>query len=325
MSALTAPRPPRPSPLILSDEVRRKKRRIAIVTLLVPLSGTVAALALLPWTGFGWLEGGLLAGMYTLTIGGVEVGLHRYFSHAAFKCGRLVKIGLGVTGSMAAQGPIIYWSATHRRHHVHSDTPDDPHSPHWRKGDDGDEHMAMLRGLWQAHVGNMYTDHATNVTLFAKDMMRDPDLAFIDRHYRKWVVLGVLIPAAVGFAVTQTWLGALSGLLWGGLVRMFLGQHCYYANGSFAHMFGPRPFDTGDQSTNNIWFGVPTFGSAYQNNHHAFPSVAFLGFKWFQVDLGAWIIRAMRLVGLVWDVRTVTPEQMAGKLKPAVGGAAVPT
>ncbi len=301
----------RPPAMIESTAVRASKRRIALVTIWVPTIGTLCAVALALRYGVHLLEIVLLASMYFVTMAGVEVGLHRLFAHNAFKCGSAMRALFGITGSMAAQGPVLYWAATHRRHHIFSDTLEDPHSPHVRKADDGREQrfMSRMKGLWHAQMGNMYTDHATNVMAFTRDLARVPVISIVDRHYRTWVALGLAIPTVIGAVAKGTAYGALLGLLWGGLVRIFLVHHVYFANGSFSHMYGPRPFATGDESSNNYVFGVPTFGSAWQNNHHAFPASALLGFEWHQPDVGGAIIRAMSWLGLVTDVRRAPTEE----------------
>ena len=307
-----------PPPMIEVASVRRAKRNIALVTILVPTFGTALAIGLAFARGIGALELGLLAFMYFVTMTGVEVGFHRFFAHRAFKGSEVLRAVLGIAGSMAAQGPVFYWAATHRRHHIYSDTKEDPHSPHVRKADDSSEQRFTnrLAGLWHSQMGNMYTDHATNVMAFAKDLPRNRLNGFIDRHYRKWVLLGLVIPALIGAAVQRSLYGALLGFLWGGLVRIFVVHHVYFANGSFSHMYGGRPFKTDDESTNNYVFGVPTFGSAWQNNHHAFPSSAILGFKWYEPDVGGFIIRALAAIGVVTSLNQApTLEKQAAKAK----------
>jgi stearoyl-CoA desaturase (delta-9 desaturase) len=113
--------------------------------------------------------------------------------------------------------------------------------------------------------------------------------------------------------VSQSWHGALNGLLWGGAVRIFLVQHVNFANGSFSHMYGGRPFDNGDQSANNMVFVIPTFGSAYQNNHHAFPTSAQIGLRWWQPDIGYMFINVFKLMGLASNIKKPTREQIEGK------------
>ncbi|WP_137937663.1 fatty acid desaturase [Chitinivorax sp. B] len=302
------------SPVIVADaRIMRSKRRLALLTIWIPTLGTALAVALAVQFGLRGLDMALLIGMYTLTMMGLEVSFHRQLSHNAFDSPRWVRAALAICGSMAMQGGVLYWVATHRRHHIHSDTPEDPHSPYYRLSSSGPQKLGWLQGLWHAQLGNMYTDHATNVTVFAKDMLKDPVIGAINRRYWHCVALGLLIPTVIGGLADMSLYGALTGLLWGGLVRIFLVHHVYFANGSFSHMYGGKPFDNGDCSANNMWFGLPTFGSAYQNNHHAFPTSALIGFKWWQPDIGHMFIRAFECVGLASNVKRATPQQIAAK------------
>jgi stearoyl-CoA desaturase (Delta-9 desaturase) len=174
--------------------------------------------------------------------------------------------------------------------------------------------MQAIRGLWHSHVGWMFTDKVTNCTLFARDILQDPVFRRIHACYVPLVLAGLAIPAIIGGLISWSWWGALMGFLWGGLVRMFLVQHSTWTNASFSHVYGGRPFATGDHSANNLWCALPTFGASWQNNHHMFPGSAYLGFEWWQVDVGAWFIRVLRRLGLVWSVRQPpSPELMATK------------
>jgi stearoyl-CoA desaturase (delta-9 desaturase) len=307
------PRPKRPAVIIARDQIFKSKRRLALITLWIPTLGTAAAVALAIRYGSGWLDFGLLLGMYVLTMMGVEVSFHRQLSHRAFDSPSWMRIFLAICGCMAAQGGPLYWVAAHRRHHLHSDTPDDPHSPYYRLWQEGPQKLSWLQGLWHSHLGNMYTDHATNVAWFAKEMFKDKAIGTVDRYYWLWVAVGVLAPAAIGGLATGTAMGALGGFLWGGMVRMFLVHHVYFANGSFSHMYGGRPFDNGDRSSNNLVFALPTFGSAYQNNHHAFPASAVIGFKWWQFDIGHVFIRSFEFFGLATNVRRAAAQQIEAK------------
>ena len=165
----------------------------------------------------------MLAITYALTGLGITVGFHRLFTHRSFKTTRAVRALLAVLGSMAVEGPVIEWVATHRKHHRFSDRPGDPHSPHvghapgWR---------GALRGLGHAHVGWMFRGKdMANPARYAKDLLADRDLRFISRTFPLWVAAGLALPFGLGVALTGTIAGGLTGLLWGGAVRIFLLHH----------------------------------------------------------------------------------------------------
>ena len=304
----------RPALVIRDAALRPRHRRIALATVWVPLLGTVAALALIPVTGFGALEISLVLGGFVLTTLGIEVGLHRNLAHRAFQTHPWMRNTLAVLGSMAAEGRLLHWIADHRRHHAHSDTSDDPHSPRVRFKDGESEELGPAAGLWHAHIGHMLMGDVTNCTLFARDINKDPTLRKINDTYGLIVIAGLVIPAGIGWLATGTWIGALSGFLWGGLVRMFLVHHTTWSVASFAHRFGRSPFETGDYSANNLWLAVPSFGSSLQNNHHAFPRSAYLGFKWWEVDLAGGFIGVMKTLRLAWRVHEPSEEDIASKL-----------
>jgi stearoyl-CoA desaturase (delta-9 desaturase) len=285
--------------------VRSRQRLHALLTLLLPLAGALLAAASLVTRGPRAIELALLVSMYSVTMMGVDVGYHRLFSHRSFKAHPVLRALLAVWGSMAAQGPVIYWASNHRLHHARSDTGEDPHSPHV---DEKGGRRGLLSGLWHAHVGWMFDHEPANPIRLAKDLLRDTTLTWLNQRYSLWVLLGLLIPAALGGLAEGSWSGAWSGFLWGGLTRMFLVQHATFAGNSFCHYFGSRPYRTDDGSTNNPWLVVPTFGGAMHNTHHAFPSSAFVGFKWWHFDLGGGLIRLFAAAGLATDIKRPPPE-----------------
>ncbi len=128
-----------------------------------------------------------------------------------------------------------------------------------------------------------------------------------------WVLLGLLIPAALGGLLTLSWTGVLLGFIWGGLVRVFLVHHVTWSINSVCHIWGTRPFNTHDESRNNAIFGVLAMGEGWHNNHHAFPTSARHGLRWFELDGAYWVIRAMAMVGLARDVRVPSPGRIAAK------------
>lgn len=280
----------------------------AVGIVAVPFVGTVVALWF-AWTyGFGALEIGLLASFYTLSILGITVGFHRHFAHKAFAASPVVRFALGVMGSMAAQGPVTYWVSNHRRHHRFSDREGDPHSPHVN----GAESLQGLRGFLHAHMGWTLDSQVTNTVAFSRDLLRDPVACAVNRTYYVWVLLGLVAPAIIGGVLTRSPQGALSGLLWGGLVRLFLTYHATNSINSLTHLFGSRPFETRDKSRNNALLVLPTLGEGLHNNHHAFPGSALFGYRWWHFDLGAWLILSLERIGLVWNVRRPPPARIAG-------------
>ena len=279
--------------------VRRLQWSIAFGVVVIPFLGVIVAGVLFWRRGMGWVEGGALLVMYVLCMLGITVGFHRHFAHRSFSTSRPMSLLFGVLGSMAAQGPLLFWVATHRRHHAFSDEPGDPHSPNLN----GSGLSGLLCGLWHAHIGWMFSDEATDLVDFARDLLRDRDLFTIHRTYLFWVYSGLALPALVCGLLTLTWTGALQGFLWGGLVRVFLVNHASWCVGSVSHVFGTRPFETRDYSANNYWVALLTFGEGLQNNHHAFPSSFSHAVRWWQPDFSAVVIRCLRFAGLVWDVK----------------------
>jgi stearoyl-CoA desaturase (Delta-9 desaturase) len=283
--------------------------RLALVTFFVPAFGTLIAITLLWWWKISWLEVALLLSMYAITILGIEVGFHRYFSHRSFQTNSAIKVILAIFGSMAAQGGVIYWVAHHRRHHQYTDQTGDPHSPHLH----GDGFIQRLQGFWYAHLGWTFEGEVTNSMVFAKDLLRDPVICKINQLHHIWVILSLAIPTIIGGLLTGTWIGALQGLLWGGFVRIFLGQQIISATNSICHIYGDRPFNSNDRSTNNVWLAIFSWGQSWHNNHHAFPNSAVAGLKWWQIDPGTWVIRLLELLGLVWNVNTPTAKMIQSK------------
>lgn len=287
---------------VTSDHFQKIYRRLSLITVLLPLLGAVFALGLSWYYPINSVEVGLLVGMYALTILGIEVGFHRHFSHHAFQTTTMVRVILAILGSMAAQGGVIFWVAHHRCHHQYTDQPNDPHSPHIH----GDGIGGRLQGLWHAHVGWALKGELPNSMLFAKDLLRDPAIAKVNQLQQVWVLLGLALPAILGGILTGSSVGALQGFLWGGLVRVFLGQQVINSTNSICHFYGDRPFKLEDYSTNNLWLAIPSWGQSWHNNHHAFPSSAIAGLKWWQIDPGSWAIRILEKLGLAWNVKQPT-------------------
>ena len=301
---------PKPKITIKGDKVKTPLRIHAIGLLLITPMASALAIFMACKLGIGLLEVLLLVGMYALTSGGITVGFHRHFAHRSFQTNNIIRVILAILGSMACQGPIIYWVSHHRRHHQYSDRPGDPHSPYFK----GDKALKGFRGLWHSQMG-WILDHEefTNSFLFAKDLFQDSTISKVNQLYYFWVFLGLAIPALLGGVLSSSPMGALSGLLWGGFLRIFLSSQFTFSINSITHLYGSRPFNTSEQSTNNIWLAIPTGGEAWHNNHHGFPNSAKFGLKWWQLDLGYWAIRILEIAGLVWEVKVPTKAMIEAK------------
>jgi stearoyl-CoA desaturase (Delta-9 desaturase) len=291
----------------------RVQRVLAFIVMVIPIAGTVVAIYLGVRKGIGRVEIGSFAFMYLLTMGGMTVGLHRYFAHKCFETGPRMRWLLAVLGSMASQGPLLSWVTIHRKHHAFSDRPGDPHSPHVH----GEDKLAgMLSGLWHAHIGWMFTENAADWS-FSRDLMCDRRLFWVHRTYLYWVVLSFALPAFLCGVLTRTWSGAALGFLWGGLVRCFVVNQASWCVGSVCHYFGSKRFETHDHSANNYWVALFTFGEGLQNNHHAFPSAARHGMFWWEPDFSGTLIHLLAALGLVWDIHHPSTEAMAKMRKAA--------
>jgi stearoyl-CoA desaturase (delta-9 desaturase) len=280
-----------------------------LAAVVLPFIGLGVAIVSLWGTAVTWVHLTLLAGMYLVTGLGITIGYHRLFTHRAFETNTPVRAFLAIAGAMAVEGPLFTWVATHRKHHQHADDDHDPHSPHHHGGGI----LGMLRGLWHAHVGWLFQPEPTDLERYSADLRKDPVLVFINRHFLLWAGLGLLIPAIVGGLLTLSWTGALLGFVWGGLARIFLVHHVTWSVNSVCHFWGSRPFETHDESRNNLLFGVLAFGEGWHNNHHAFPTSARHGLKWWQVDTSYWIIRGMEKLGLAWKVKVPARDAIAAK------------
>jgi stearoyl-CoA desaturase (delta-9 desaturase) len=282
-----------------------------LVAMLLPIA-LVGLAAWLAWGGaLRWPDLVVFTVTYLLTGLGITVGFHRLFTHRSFKTSPAMRALLAALGSAAVEGPVIEWVANHRKHHQFSDQPGDPHSPHV---DHGSGWRGALSGLFHSHVGWLFSnDPMADEQRYAKDLVADPVVRFIDRTFLLWVLVGLAFPFALGFALTGTIVGGLTGLLWGGAVRMFCLHHATFSINSVCHFFGRRRFATDDESRNVLWLALPTLGEAWHNNHHAFPTSARHGLRWWQLDPSAWLIAALARLGLVWDVVSISPDRQLAK------------
>ena len=245
-------------------------------------------------------------GLYAVRMFALTAFYHRYFSHRTFRTSRAVQFFFALVGASCVQRGPLWWAAHHRNHHRHTDTPLDPHSP-------------AVHGFLWSHVGWFLTPNGFRTDWDRiPDLVRFPELRWLDRY-------DIVVPVALAIALFG--LGALlehvapslgtSGgqmLVWGFFISTVVLFHATVTINSLAHRFGRRRFDTRDDSRNNVWLALLTFGEGWHNNHHFFPGSARQGFRWWEVDLTYYGLRLMAFMGLVRDLKPV-PAWVAQKAR----------
>lgn len=291
----------------------RAHRQFIIAASLIPPAGLTAAIVLL-WNDLvGWRDIAILCGMYAICALGVSTGFHRLLTHRSFKTYKPIRLALAVAGTMGAEGPPIIWVSHHRKHHMLADHDGDPHSPHLH-GEPGMK--GIFKGLWHAHWGWLFDEELTSDPMrYAPDLIRERPMRWISMHFLAIVAAGIVLPGLIGFAISAgNPLALLTGMLWGGLVRIFLLHHFTYAVNSIGHFSGQRRFATDDESRNVVWLALPSFGEAWHNNHHAFPTSFRHGMRWWELDISAVFILTLERLHLAWDVIRISPERQRTKL-----------
>lgn len=261
-------------------------RFITLLAVFVPFAATLVAIVKLWQREVVAADLMTMAVMYILGGIGITVGFHRFATHRSFKSHPVVEVILFALGSMAIEGGVITWTADHWKHHKFADRPGDPHSP--------------VEGFMHAHIGWFFGQNRGIPEQDAKHLLKDPIARFMQNTFGVWAAIGIAAPYLV-----DGW----RGVLWGGLVRVFLLHHVTWSVNSVCHQFGRRTYDTPDQSGNQWAVGLLGFGEGWHNNHHAFPESAFHGLAWYQIDLGGYLIRLLESAHLVTGVRRVSPER----------------
>lgn len=248
----------------------------------------------------------LVAGvLYVVRMFAITGFYHRYFSHRSFRTSRGLQFVFALIGAASVQRGPLWWAAHHRHHHRHADQAQDLHSPR--------------HGFWRSHMGWFLTREA-----FATDLSRVPDLArfpelrWLDRFDTAVPVLLAAALYALG-AGLERWAPGLhtSGpqlLVWGFFISTIVLFHATVTINSLAHRFGRRRFETRDDSRNNLWLALLTFGEGWHNNHHFFPGTVRQGFRWWEVDLTWYGLRAMAALGLVKGLKPI-PEWVLAKAR----------
>ncbi|MGI9515583.1 MAG: acyl-CoA desaturase [Pirellulaceae bacterium] len=289
-----------------------QQKIVVALAVIGPFLGLVLAIVL-AWQ-FGWISPlflGMLIGGWLLTGLGITVGFHRMLTHRSFDTYDWVRLAWAGVGSLAIEGPPLAWCAVHRKHHQHSDQEGDPHSPHLHDGG----LLNTLKGFWHAHTGWLFNSNWDDATVnkYVPDLINIRGMKSISRNYLWWILASLLIPAVLGGLLTLSWNGVLLGFLWGGLARIFVTHHVTWSVNSICHIFGSRDYHSGDDSRNNVIFGILSHGEGWHNNHHAFPTSARHGLKWWQFDTSYLVIKVMGWLGLVWNIRTPSEKALEAK------------
>jgi stearoyl-CoA desaturase (Delta-9 desaturase) len=285
----------------------RAERNANLAGVVIPFLGLIVAVVLLWNRAVDAIDLALFVLMYALSGLGVTVGYHRLLTHRSFRTYRPVEYAFATLGSLSVQGSVLDWVADHRKHHAHADEDGDPHSPHVGHG-------SGLKGLWHAHAGwLLQTQGQADWKRYARELYEDRGMRAISRRFPLLVLASLLIPFALGWLLHGTFGGALRGLLWGGLVRIFFVHHVTWSVNSICHFFGRRRFPLADRSTNVPWLAIPSLGESWHHNHHAFPRSASHGLRWWEIDISGLVIRALKRLGLAWNVVRIAPERQEQK------------
>jgi stearoyl-CoA desaturase (delta-9 desaturase) len=239
-----------------------------------------------------------MVGFYWLTGIGVTIGYHRMLTHRSFKAHPSVRFLFLMLGGMAFEGTPQSWAALHLMHHKHADHENDPHSP--------------MDGFWHAHVGWLVGNFRETRWKYGTWMDRDRLIQFFNKSALLWMAIRLAIPYLI-----DGW----DGLIWGGLVAMFVTHHVTWSVNSASHTWGKRPFKNPDASSNLWWVGLLAFGEGWHNNHHAYMWSARHGLFRGQIDISYAIIRGFELLGkligvpLVWNVLVPNRADIAKRLE----------
>ena len=262
------------------------------------------------WVGFSWTALWICLALYAVRMFGITGAYHRYFSHRSYQTSRWFQFMLAFLGATSAQKGPIWWASHHRHHHQHSDTEEDVHPP-------------GVYGLWWAHVGwVLSTQFVDTRSTLVKDLMRFPELRFIDKYHiiPPLILMSALMALGTFLQTYAPELHTSAGQLvvWGFCISTTLLYHGTFCINSLAHVIGKPRFKTGDDSKNSFLLALITLGEGWHNNHHRYPGSERQGFYWWEIDISHYVLKAFSALGLVWDLRTPPEriyEEAAGNLK----------
>jgi stearoyl-CoA desaturase (delta-9 desaturase) len=300
----------------------RAEKIFNLAGIVIPFAGVAVAIVVFWNQAVSARDLAIMAAFYIPTSIGVTVGYHRLLTHRSFATSKPVEYVFATLGALAVEGPPIPWVSDHRKHHAHSDEEGDPHSPHVGYGG---ELTSTLRGLWHAHAGWLMTNWGqADPEKYAPELAEQRPMVWMTNLYGLFVLFTFGAPALVGYLLTGTLAGAATGLLWGGLVRIFLLNHVTFSINSICHFMGRRRFDTDDESRNVFWLSLLSMGESWHHNHHAFPRSAVHGLRRWELDPSAWVIWTLEKLGIARNVIRIPPERQAQKAAEAAEAAPQP-
>jgi|TARA_B110000263_G_scaffold249469_1_gene267168 stearoyl-CoA desaturase (delta-9 desaturase) len=264
--------------------------------------GALAALFIMP-TNFALI---MMVAIYFIRMFAITAGFHRYFSHRSFKTSRIFQFILAYLATCSAQMGPIWWASHHRHHHKYTDKIEDPHPPN-------------LKGFVWAHVGwIMSPANVPTKTEYVKDLMRYPELRYLDKyHYAAPLSLVILLYSLGEYMKINYVSYGTNGIelvVWGFFVSTVLLYHATFMVNSVCHVFGYRSYDTKDGSVNNLLVAILTLGEGWHNNHHAFPNSERQGHQWYQIDISHYILWFLSLLGIVWKIRQVPEDSIKERI-----------
>ena len=271
-----------------------KKRAFGWLVSLPFYAVHVAAVVGIALVGWSWKGAALAVALYYVRMFGFTGGYHRYFSHRTYRTSRAFQLVLALLAQRSVQKGALWWAAHHRDHHKYSDTPKDPHS--YRD-----------YGFWYSHVGWILSSE-TEETDYSRisDLARYPELRWLNN----WHVVPAVV-LAVGLWLVGSW----PALVWGFFVSTTLLWHGTFTINSLSHMWGKRRYSTTDDSKNNPVLAIVTMGEGWHNNHHYYPRSVRQGFHWWQIDMTYYVLRALALVGIVWDLHVPSQKVIDGDVE----------
>ena len=289
-----------------AEEVRNASVLVRAIRIIPFALIHVACFAVI-WVGWSWPAVIVAAALYSIRMFAITGFYHRYFSHRTFRTSRFMQFMFGVLGCSAVQRGPLWWAAHHREHHRHSDQEGDLHSP-------------RLHGFWWAHLfWFLQPENAATNTKAIPDLYKFPELRWIDRYDSVVPLLLGVSMFLLGWGIEAIWPNsgttAWQMVVWGFFISTVLCYHATYTINSLCHVWGGRRFNTSDDSRNNFWLALITFGEGWHNNHHHFPGAARQGFFWYELDFTYYTLWLMSKVGIVWDLNPV-PDRVYAQIPP---------